>query len=294
MEIHLEKSEIIFFSLATLLVLSLAFLWSALAVDTSKPWHPLSQIQIDQDLDLGSHSLIAYSLKVTGGKNYYMKTEVGDWPETMWLNPNDTHTYIYVKFNPYYNWGEIGTYNSTNRAKLPLNIFGNPVRIRGDLKVDGLVSTSEIVARDFRIYHTETAENTRYNATTSFETLLSLDFTAPLSGKILVIMNGAVHMDVSYNQASWVIFNYTISKNGEIFQNAEAAKNYICNFVGGLAESYIQKHTFAISHQKVFEGLTPGETYKLELKWRKSNQNADVHIWTDCEDYLELTIIPLP
>jgi|GEM_PF-4610403 len=290
MEIHLEKSEIIFFSLATLLVLSLAFLWSALAVDTSKPWHPLSQIQIDQDLDLGSHSLIAYSLKVTGGKNYYMKTEVGDWPETMWLNPNDTHTYIYVKFNPYYNWGEIGTYNSTNRAKLPLNIFGNPVRIRGDLKVDGLVSTSEIVARDFRVYHTETPSDMYYNASTSFETLLSLDFTAPSSGKILVIMNGAVHMVplANENVGYWVIFKYNITKNGAKVQEERAAKTYV--------KAGSQKHSFFLSHQKVFEGLAPGETYKLELKWRKSNQNAYAHIWTSSKwgDYFELTIIPLP
>ncbi len=64
-QIHLEKSEIIFFSLATLLVLSLAFLWSALAVDTSKPWHPLSQIQIDQNLDLGDYNLSANQINAS-------------------------------------------------------------------------------------------------------------------------------------------------------------------------------------------------------------------------------------
>ena len=178
MEIHLEKSEIIFFSFAVILVLSLAFLWSALAVDTSKPWHPLSQIQIDQNLNLGDYNLSANQinadqiyeggqtlsqkylsksggtisgnlnvgnltvngytvtkyLKVTGdgGNEYYMHTWVTDWPETDWLNPNDNHTYIYVKFNPNKNWGEIGTWNSTDpNAKPPLTIFGNPVRING-------------------------------------------------------------------------------------------------------------------------------------------------------------------
>jgi|GEM_PF-4255337 len=153
MEIRLTRQEIIFFSLSAILVLSLALLWSALAVDTSKPWHPLSQIEIDQDLDLGSHNLKANNLavngytvtkylKVTGdgGNKYYMHTWVGDWPETQWKNPNDNDTYLYAKFDPNLNAGIIGTWNISARASTtPLNIIGNPVKIGGNLNVTGMI-----------------------------------------------------------------------------------------------------------------------------------------------------------